>query len=69
MDALLRACTFQITDPLDSKIDEAWVEGLSNGEIIEMQHAEFNISKVIKWLQNGCRPTWSEIKEKKKTED
>ena len=64
VDASHRACALQINDPLDSKIDETWVEGVSNEEIIEMQRADVNISKVIKWLENGCRPSWSEIKEK-----
>ena len=64
IDESHRIAAFQIADPLLDDFDESWVEGVTEEEIIEMQRDDSNLSEVIKWLQQGFRPPWSEVKKK-----
>ena len=42
------------------------MDGVTEEEMAESQREDIHLSKAIKWLEQGYRPAWSEMKEKGK---
>ena len=45
----------------DSFLDESWVEGVTEEGNVEMQRVDSNLFEIIKRLQQGFCPPWSEM--------